>query len=37
MDVKFPLDNYLRYLDAESELEQRRAPRRLPPRRARPR
>lgn len=24
MDVKFPLDNYLRYLDAESELEQRR-------------
>jgi DNA recombination protein RmuC len=25
MDVKFPLDNYLRYLDAESELEQRRA------------
>jgi DNA recombination protein RmuC len=25
MDVKFPLDNYLRYLDAESDLEQRRA------------
>jgi DNA recombination protein RmuC len=25
MDVKFPLDNYLRYLDADSELEQRRA------------
>jgi DNA recombination protein RmuC len=25
MDVKFPLDNYLRYLEAESELEQRRA------------
>jgi DNA recombination protein RmuC len=25
MDVKFPLDNYLRYLDAESELDQRRA------------
>jgi DNA recombination protein RmuC len=24
MDVKFPLDNYLRYLDAASELEQRR-------------
>jgi DNA recombination protein RmuC len=24
MDVKFPLDNYLRYLDADSELEQRR-------------
>src|SRR6478672_7840897 len=24
MDVKFPLDNYLRYLDAESELDQRR-------------
>jgi DNA recombination protein RmuC len=24
MDVKFPLDNYLRYLEAESELEQRR-------------
>jgi DNA recombination protein RmuC len=24
MDVKFPLDNYMRYLDAESELEQRR-------------
>lgn len=24
MDVKFPLDNYLRYLDAESEIEQRR-------------
>jgi DNA recombination protein RmuC len=24
MDVKFPLDNYLRYLDAESDLEQRR-------------
>jgi DNA recombination protein RmuC len=24
MDVKFPLDNYLRYLDAGSELEQRR-------------
>src|SRR5262249_13933999 len=25
MDVKFPLDNYLRYLEAGSELEQRRA------------
>jgi DNA recombination protein RmuC len=25
MDVKFPLDNYLRYLDAESDLERRRA------------
>jgi DNA recombination protein RmuC len=25
MDVKFPLDNYLRYLEAESDLEQRRA------------
>jgi len=25
MDVKFPLDNYLRYLEADSELEQRRA------------
>jgi DNA recombination protein RmuC len=25
MDVKFPLDNYLRYLDADSELDQRRA------------
>jgi DNA recombination protein RmuC len=24
MDVKFPLDNYLRYLDAESDLEQHR-------------
>jgi DNA recombination protein RmuC len=24
MDVKFPLDNYLRYLEAEGELEQRR-------------
>jgi DNA recombination protein RmuC len=24
MDVKFPLDNYLRYVDAESDLEQRR-------------
>jgi DNA recombination protein RmuC len=24
MDVKFPLDNYLRYLDAESDLDQRR-------------
>jgi DNA recombination protein RmuC len=24
MDVKFPLDNYLRFLDAKSELEQRR-------------
>jgi DNA recombination protein RmuC len=24
MDVKFPLDNYLRFLDAESDLEQRR-------------
>jgi DNA recombination protein RmuC len=24
MDVKFPLDNYLRYLDAESELDQHR-------------
>ncbi len=24
MDVKFPLDNYLRYLDAETELDQRR-------------
>jgi len=25
MDVKFPLDNYLRYLEAEGDLEQRRA------------
>ncbi|MFM8303393.1 MAG: DNA recombination protein RmuC, partial [Actinomycetota bacterium] len=25
MDVKFPLDNYLRYLDATGEIEQRRA------------
>ncbi len=25
MDVKFPLDNYLRYLDADSDLDQRRA------------
>ena len=25
MDVKFPLDNYLRYLDAESDLDERRA------------
>jgi DNA recombination protein RmuC len=25
MDVKFPLDNYLRYLDADSELAERRA------------
>ena len=25
MDVKFPLDNYLRYLEAESEIEERRA------------
>ena len=25
MDVKFPLDNYLRYLDAEIDLEERRA------------
>ncbi|GMU78372.1 MAG: hypothetical protein AMXMBFR46_11670 [Acidimicrobiia bacterium] len=25
MDVKFPLDNYLRYLEAEGEIEQRRA------------
>ena len=25
MDVKFPLDNYLRYLDAESDLDRRRA------------
>jgi DNA recombination protein RmuC len=25
MDVKFPLDNYLRYLECDSELEQRRA------------
>ncbi len=25
MDVKFPLDNYLRYLEADGELEQRRA------------
>jgi DNA recombination protein RmuC len=25
MDVKFPLDNYLRYLEAESEIDQRRA------------
>jgi DNA recombination protein RmuC len=25
MDVKFPLDNYLRYLDADSELDRRRA------------
>ncbi|MGZ6969130.1 MAG: DNA recombination protein RmuC, partial [Acidimicrobiia bacterium] len=24
MDVKFPLDNYMKYLDAESEIEQRR-------------
>ncbi len=37
MDVKFPLDNYLRYLDAESELDATPRPRRLPPRRARPR
>jgi DNA recombination protein RmuC len=25
MDVKFPLDNYLRYLESDSEIEQRRA------------
>ena len=35
MDVKFPLDNYLRYLDAESDFDAAPAPRRLPARRAR--
>ena len=36
MDVKFPLDNYVRYLEADNEVERKQLPRPVPPRRARP-
>ena len=36
MDVKFPLDNYVRYLEADQRRRARAVPRPVPPRRARP-
>ena len=37
MDVKFPLDNYVRHLEADNDLERKPLPRPVPARRARPR